>query len=60
MKIIEEKLLNKVGEEAKVSPRLRINYNFHGSLLDKCHRFMNAMELGSVVPIHHHPTKYTL
>lgn len=57
MKIIEEKLLNKVGEEAKVSPRLRINYNFHGSLLDKCHRFMNAMELGSVVPIHHHPTK---
>lgn len=57
MKIIDDKLLNQVSEEAKASPRLRMNYNFHESLQDKCHRFLNAMEPGTVVPIHHHPTK---
>ena len=34
-----------------------MNYNFHQSLEDKCHRFLNAVELGTVVPIHRHPTK---
>ncbi len=57
MKIIDDKLLNMVREEAKESPRLRKNYNFHGSLEDKCHRFLNALEPGTVVPVHHHPTK---
>lgn len=33
--IIDTFLLDKVSEEAKVSPRLRMNYNFHGSLDDK-------------------------
>lgn len=57
MKIIDESLLNKVSTEAKESPRLRMNYNFHPSLDDKCHRFLNAVEPGTVVPIHRHPTK---
>ncbi len=57
MKIIDEELLGKVSDEAKVSSRLRMNYNFHQSLEDKCHRFLNALEPGTVVPIHHHPTK---
>lgn len=57
MKIIDEKLLNEVTSQAKQSPRLRMNYNFHQSLDDKCHRFLNAMEVGTVVPIHHHITK---
>ena len=37
MKIIDTTLLDKVSAEAKVSPRLRKNYNFHQSLDDKCH-----------------------
>ena len=57
MKIIDESLLDFVAAEAKQSPRLRKNYNFHQSLDDKCHRFLNAMEPGTFVPIHHHPTK---
>lgn len=57
MKIIDETLLNKVTAEAKESPRLRMNYNFHQSLNDKCHRFINAVEPGTVVPVHKHPTK---
>ena len=37
MKVIDAKLLDKVSAEAKESPRLRMNYNFHQSLEDKCH-----------------------
>ena len=55
--IINKNLLDQVSEQAKVSPRLRMNYNFHQSLEDKCHRFLNAVEPGTVVPIHRHPTK---
>lgn len=57
MKIIDQSLLDKVSSEAKESPRLRMNYNFHQSLDEKCHRFLNAVEPGTVVPIHRHPTK---
>ena len=54
MKVIDLTLLDKVSSEAKESPRLRMNYNFHQSLDDKCHRFLNAVEPGTVVPIHRH------
>ena len=37
--------------------KAKLNYNFHQSLEDKCHRMLNAVELGTVVPIHRHPTK---
>lgn len=57
MKIIDKKLINEVKEMAKTSPRLRMNYNFHQSLDDKCHRFLNALEMGTVIPVHHHVTK---
>ena len=57
MKIIDESLLNEVSAQAKESPRLRMNYNFHQSLEDKCHRFLNAVEPGTMVEIHRHPTK---
>ncbi len=55
--IIDEKLLNKVTQQAKASPRLRKNYNFHQTLDEKCHRFLNAVEPGTVVEIHRHPAK---
>ena len=55
--LIDEQFLNMVSAQAKESPRLRMNYNFHQSLEDKCHRFLNAVEPGTVVPIHKHPTK---
>ena len=55
--VIDKQLLDSVSEQAKESPRLRMNYNFHQSLDEKCHRFLNAVEPGTVVPIHRHPTK---
>lgn len=57
MKIIDEELLNEVSTQAKESPRLRMNYIFHQSLDEKCQRFLNAVEPGTVIPIHRHPTK---
>lgn len=57
MKIIDNRLIDSVIDEAKASPRLRKNHNFHASLDDKCHRFLNALEPGTIVPVHHHPTK---
>ncbi len=57
MKVIDEDLLNEVQGQAKASPRLRMNYNFHHSLDEPCHRFLNALEMGTEVPVHHHPTK---
>ena len=55
--IIDKNLLDQVSEQAKASPRLRMNYIFHQSLEDKGHRFLNAVEPGTLVPIHRHPTK---
>ena len=57
MKIIGTALLDEVSAQAKGSERLRMNCNFHESLEDKCHRMLNAVEPGTVVPIHRHPTK---
>ena len=55
--VIDKKILDELTEAAKASPRLRMNRNFHQSLDEKCHRFLNAVEPGTEVPIHHHPTK---
>ena len=55
--IIDKALLEIVSEQAKASPRLRMNYNFHKLLEDKCHRMLNAIEPGTEIPIHRHPDK---
>lgn len=55
--IIDKNMLDTVSAQAKASPRLRMNYNFHQSLDELCHRMLNALEPGTEVPIHHHPDK---
>ena len=55
--IIDQQLLDDLAAQAKTSPRLRMSFNFHQSLDEKCHRFLNALEPGTVMAIHHHPTK---
>ena len=55
--VIDKQLLDEVSRQAKDSPRLRMNYNFHLSLEDKCHRMLNAIEPGTEIPIHRHPDK---
>ena len=57
MKLIDKQLIDEVSRQAKQSDRLRMNHNFHQSLDDKFHRFLNAVEPGTKVEIHRHPTK---
>lgn len=54
LQVVNQELLNDVIENAKASPRLRMNYNLHSDLNDKCQRLLNAMEPGTIMPIHHH------
>lgn len=51
---IDKQLLDQVTAEAKASERLRMNYNFHESLDAPSQRLLNALEPGTVLPIHRH------
>lgn len=53
--ILKSTILDNVSEEAKNSPRLRMNYNLHESFDDSVQRMFNAIEPGSVIPIARHP-----
>lgn len=53
--LINKKLLDQVSEQAKMNPRLRMNYNLHESLDSKAQRLFNALEPGTFLPIHRHP-----
>ncbi len=51
---IDNALLDAVSAEAKASPRLRMNRNFHTRESEASHRLLNAIEPGSYVPPHRH------
>lgn len=53
---IDKDVLDKLTEQAKVSERLRMNYDLRTSLNDNSQRMLNALEPGTVVPIHRHCT----
>ena len=38
--VIDNEILDSLTAQAKASPRLRMNLNFHQSLDEKCHRFL--------------------
>ena len=50
--IINDKLLGKIEETAKESPRLRMNMDLRNSGEDKSQRMLNVLLPGTVVPIH--------
>ena len=51
---IDNILLDKLTAQAKESPRLRMNLDLRNSAEDSSQRMLNAIEPGSVVPIHRH------
>ena len=51
---ISQAVLDKLTAEAKASPRLRMNMDLRNSDADQSQRMLNAIEPGSVVPIHRH------
>lgn len=52
---INKELLDSLFEQAKGSPRLRMNYDLRSSKEDNSQRMLNALLPGTVVPIHRHP-----
>ena len=54
--IIDTKILDELTARAKESPRLRMNLDLRNSPEDQSQRMLNALEPGTVLPVHRHPT----
>ena len=54
--IIDQQVLDALTAQAKESPRLRMNLDLRNSPADKSQRMLNAIEPGTVLPIHRHRT----
>ena len=52
--IFTQKILDELTAQAKASPRLRMNYDLRNSAADQSQRMLNAIEPGTVMPIHRH------
>ena len=52
--IINQSLLDELSAQAKVNPRLRMNMDMRTSQNDQAQRMLNALEPGTIVPIHRH------
>ena len=54
VEFIDSELMDRVSAEGRVSPRKRMNYNFHRSEEEPVNRLLNAMHRGSYLPVHRH------
>lgn len=52
--IIDKTLLVNLTAQAQASPRLRMNLDLRDSKNDESQRMLNAIEPGTVIPIHRH------
>ena len=52
----DRKVLDELTQRAKESPRLRMNLDLRNSPEDGSQRMLNALEPGTVLPIHRHRT----
>lgn len=56
---IDQELFDNLTAQAKANPRLRQNYDLRNSENDLSQRMLNAIEPGTVMPIHRHPNTST-
>lgn len=54
MQLIDDQLLNEVSKQAQENLRLRMNFNFHEALDSPAQRLLNALQIGTDLPIHRH------
>ena len=52
--VFDKQLLDELTAKAKGSPRLRMNMDLRNSAEDTSQRMLNAIEPGTMVPIHRH------
>lgn len=54
IQLFDSELFNQLLDRARQSPRLRTNHNFHVSMEDNPHRFLNVMLKGTYITPHRH------
>jgi cupin fold WbuC family metalloprotein len=54
IQLLDRALFDTLIERARRSPRLRTNHNFHASLDERAHRFLNVMIAGTYIAPHRH------
>jgi len=54
IQLLDAALFESLVERARLSPRLRTNHNFHASMEDNPHRFLNVMIRGTYIAPHRH------
>ena len=52
--LIDQQLLDTLSAQAKSSPHLRMNFDLRNTSDDQSQRMLNALEPGTVIPIHRH------
>ena len=52
--LLSKALLDELTSQAKASPRLRMNLDLRNGPTDQSQRMLNALEPGTVMPIHRH------
>ena len=52
--VIKKEILDELSAQAKASPRLRMNLDLRNSPSDGSQRMLNALEPGTLMPIHRH------
>lgn len=58
MEIFDDNFLDNLSSEAKKNSRLRKNFNLHQSHDEKVQRLLNALEPGTIIPVHRHSQNF--
>ena len=54
--VFDTEFFDRLSEQAQASPRLRMYYDLRNNSQDQSQRMFNALQPGTVLPIHRHPT----
>lgn len=52
--VIDKTIFDNISEQAKANPRLRQSLDLRNTSVDKSQRMLNALEPGTIFPIHKH------
>ena len=53
--LLDKLFLDQLSEEASENPRLRVNFDLRNTDKDNSQRMLNALQPGTILPIHRHP-----
>ena len=53
--LLDKQLLDQLSKSASENPRLRVSFDLRNTDKDKSQRMLNALQPGTLLPIHRHP-----